>query len=103
VSVFRTGNNEEHTFALMRRIVFETDPGRFTLIVVLILLASLSCMGNPGIATPYAGTSPFSVMEDGKKPLDEEGLSYSRLNEGASDVTGVKETSGGAGSEEENL
>jgi hypothetical protein len=42
-------------------------------------------------------------MEDGKKPLDEEGLSYSRLNEGASDVTGVKETSGGAGSEEENL
>ena len=42
-------------------------------------------------------------MEDEKKPLDDEGLSYSRVNEGASDVTGVNETSGGAGSEEESL
>ena len=42
-------------------------------------------------------------MVDEKKPLDEEGLSYSTLNEGASDVTGVRETSGGAGSEDESL
>jgi len=42
-------------------------------------------------------------MEDEKRPLDEEGLSYSRLNEGASEVTGVTETNGGAGSEEESL
>lgn len=43
------------------------------------------------------------MIVDGKKPLNEEGLSYSILNEGASDVTGVKETSGGAGSEDESL
>jgi hypothetical protein len=36
----------------MRRIVFETDPCRFKLIVVLMLLASLSCMGKPGMVTP---------------------------------------------------
>jgi hypothetical protein len=42
-------------------------------------------------------------MADEKKPLDEEGRSHSTLNEGASDVTGVRETNGGAGSDEESL
>lgn len=63
-----------------------------------ILLAS-SCIGNPGIDVPNippSGVSNTGVYD----PFREGVLSNSVLKDGASDTTGVKETSGGAGLDE---
>jgi len=74
-------------------MTFDTGPGRWKLVVVLMLLAS-SGIGNPGMTVPK---SPPSGEYD--MPLRKGDLSVSELYEGASETTGVKETSGGAGLE----
>lgn len=78
----------------MRLMTFDTDPDLLRLVEVRILLAS-SCMGKPGIEVPNippSGVSKTGVYE----PLREGVPSYSVLNDGASDTTGVKDTRGGA-------
>jgi hypothetical protein len=73
----------------------DTDAERFTLVVVLMLLAS-SGIENPGMVVPYKPPSKLSDVDGLINTPRERDRSKSTLKESPSDTTGVKETSGGA-------
>lgn len=79
------------------RITLDTEADRFKLVVVRILLASLSCIGKPGIAVAYP-PPPSAVSGEYIEPPCEGVLSRSTYD-GVSEVTGVSETNGAAGLE----
>lgn len=72
-------------------MTFNADADLLMLVVVLILLESLSGIGNPGIAVPYCKPSGASAKYEA---LRDGGLSSVYV--GGSDTTGVREITGGA-------